>query len=138
LLEIQAAVVGSGFAHEPLPSLCQRLLNGPIQPGTSDLAEAWLAREFHALEGGPDAALPSLGEPWHGPLLTTAAGNALTAAGRLHDLAPLYLLEGAWLAWTPNPPTGMNRLRPRCYASIWKRCAWTTRTQSPRCGSGPG
>jgi len=92
---------------KPLPSsLCQRLLNGPLQVGDLELAEDWLSREFQALETEPEADIPSLGEPWHCPLLTTDEGNTAATPGRLHALAPFYLLEGAWLARIALPTNG--------------------------------
>lgn len=91
---------------KPLPSLSQRLLNGPLQAGDLDLAEDWLSREFQALGAEPDSNLPSLGEPWHCHLLTTDEGNTMATPARLRALAPLYLLEGVWLARIALPANG--------------------------------
>lgn len=91
---------------KPLPSLCQRLLNGPLQAGDLTLTEEWLSREFQALGAEPDSNLPSLGEPWHCPLLTTNTSNSVATADRLRALAPLYLLEGVWLARIALPTNG--------------------------------
>ncbi|MFM8443860.1 MAG: iron-containing redox enzyme family protein, partial [Methylococcus sp.] len=89
-----------------LTDLCQRLLNGPVQAGDLHYAEHLLSRELGAIAAAPDKALPALGQPWHCPLLTDTEGHSVATAGRLLALAPLYLLDGAWLARVAQPANG--------------------------------